>query len=102
MAIIQMYRGHYVQLAVDRRSGLVSAIATKRHGQPIFFTTRVRDGSDLQGEEPQGSPGTDDARVAVLEAIHSPQAQVIFEELQRVQERLASKTAQRYETRSNA
>jgi hypothetical protein len=38
----------------------------------------------------------------VLEAIHSPQAQVIFEELQRVQERLASKTAQRYETRSNA
>jgi hypothetical protein len=102
MAIIQMYRGHYVQLAVDRRSGLVSAIATKRHGQPIFFTTRTRDGSDLQCEESQGSPGTDEARTAALEAITSPQAQVIFDEMQRVQERLLSKTAQRYETRSSA
>jgi hypothetical protein len=102
MAIIQMYRGHYVQLAVDRRVGLVTAIATKRHGEPLFFTTRSRDGLDLRGEQPQGVPGVEDARTAVLEALVSPQAQVIFDELQRVQDRLRTKTVQRYETRSNA
>jgi hypothetical protein len=102
MAIIQMYRGHYVQLAVDRPACLVTAIATKRHGQPVFFTTRTRDGSDLQGEQPPNVPGIDEARTAVLEAIASPQAGVIFEELKRAQDRERTKTAPRYETRHNA
>jgi hypothetical protein len=102
MAIIQMYRGHYVQLAVDRRTCLITAIATKRHGQPIFFTTRTRDGSDLLGEQPRTFPGVDEARAAVLEAIASPQAEVIFEEFTRVQERQRTTTVSRYETRHNA
>jgi len=57
---------------------------------------------ELQGTP--GSSGLDDARAAVLEALDSAQAQVVFAELQRVMERQTSKTpaATRYETRHNA
>jgi hypothetical protein len=102
MAIIQMYRGHYVQLAVDRRAVLITAVATKRGGQPVFFTTVERQTVELQGDP--GLPGLDDARAAVLEALDSAQAQVVFDELQRVKARGAVKTPAptRYETRHNA
>jgi hypothetical protein len=102
MAIIQMYRGHYVQLAVDRRAVLITAIATKRGGQPVFFTTATRQTVELQSEP--GLPGLDDARAAVLEALESAQAQVVFDELQRVKEKGPVKTPgpMRYETRHNA
>jgi len=102
MAIIQMYRGHYVQLAVDRKAGLITAIATKRHGQPVFFTTHVRETVELQSEP--GLPGLDEARAAVLEALESAQAQTIFTELKQVKERQPVKgpASTRYETRSNA
>jgi hypothetical protein len=101
MAIIQMYRGHYVQLAVDRKVGLITAIATKRHGQPVFFTTSSREAIAYQGEP--GLAGLEDARAAVLEALDSAQAQVVFAELKRVLEKqpIATPTATRYETRSN-
>jgi len=102
MAIIQIYKGHYVQLAVDRKAALITAIATKRHGQPIFFTTTSRETLQLQG--PPGLSGLDEARAAVMEALESAQAQVVFAELKRVTERQPVKTppATRYETRSNA
>jgi hypothetical protein len=101
MAIIQMYRGHYVQLAVDRKAELISAIATKRGGQPVFFTATARESVELEGQPEV--PGLDDARAAVLEALDSAQAQVIFNELQRIKEKqVKTPVSTRYETRSHA
>jgi hypothetical protein len=101
MAIIQMYRGHYVQLAVDRKAELITAVVTKRGGQPVFFTARARETVELEGEP--GVPGLDDARAAVLEALDSAQAQVIFSELQRIKDKqVKAPVSIRYETRSNA
>jgi hypothetical protein len=99
MAIIQIYRGHYVQLAVDRKTQVITAIATKRGGRPIFFNTVSRGTVELQG--PPGLPGLDDARAAVMEALASPQAEVVFAELQRVLQRVKTPPATRYESRHN-
>ena len=101
MAIIQMYRGHYVQLAVDRKAELISAVATKRGGQPVFFIAHARETIELEGQP--GIPGLDEARAAVLEALDSAQAQVIFSELERLKNRPAKNAVStRYETRSHA
>ena len=102
MAIIQMYRGHYVQLAVDRRAVLITAVATKRNCQPLFFTTKSRDEVDLAGGQSVNPIDREDARSAVLEALESAQAQVIFDELQRVSDAERTKARARFETRSNA
>jgi hypothetical protein len=101
MAIIQIYRGHYVQLTVDRKTQVITAVATKRHGKPVFFTTRSRETVELQSEP--GLPGFDEARAAVLEALESPQSQAVFVELKRVIERQGVKASPstRYETRHN-
>ena len=96
MAIIQMFRGHYVQLAVDRRTEVITAVATKRGCQPIFFTTLGRRDATLASEP---VVGLEDARAAVLEALDSAQAQVVFDELKRVQERTKTPRPTRYETR---
>jgi hypothetical protein len=100
MAIIQMYRGHYVQLAVDRRLGMITAVATKRHGQPVFFTAPTKQTVELQSEP--GLPGFEEARAAVLEALESPQAEVVFTEFKRFKEKpVKTPPPTRYETRNS-